>query len=135
MLQPQTFPQASHRRALIVDDEAMTALGLESNMRELGYETCDLAANGRQAFLHAMNDQPDVALVDVNLEGGREGIEVARRLRELCEVPVVFVTGYTDHDTVDRIHEVLPGAPVLGKPVWGDRLADAVKAVTTFRMW
>jgi DNA-binding response OmpR family regulator len=135
MLQPQTFPPADHRRALIVEDETMIALGLEADMRELGYETCDLAANGRQAFMHAMNDHPDVALVDVNLEGGHEGIEVARRLRELCEVPVVFVTGHTDHGTVGRIHKELPGAPVLPKPVWGDRLADAVKAVTTFRMW
>ena len=82
-----------------------------------------------------MSNQPDVVLMDVNLEGGREGIEAARWLREVCDVPIVFVTGYTDRDTVKRIHEQVPGAPVLPKPVWRDRLADAVAAVTTFRMW
>jgi DNA-binding LytR/AlgR family response regulator len=68
--------------------------------------------------------------MDINLEGGREGIEVARWLRKVCEAPIVFVTGYTDHDTVERIHEQVPGAPVLSKPVYGDRLADAVTAVS-----
>ena len=82
-----------------------------------------------------MRERPQVVLVDINLEGGREGIEVASRLREVCDVPIVFVTGCTDRDTVERIHERVPGAPVLPKPVWGDRLADAVAAVMTFRMW
>jgi DNA-binding LytR/AlgR family response regulator len=68
--------------------------------------------------------------MDVNLEGDREGIEVARRLREVCDVPIVFVTGYTDRDTIERIHKLVPGAPVLPKPVYKDRLADAVAEVT-----
>jgi CheY-like chemotaxis protein len=76
-----------------------------------------------------MSDQPDVVLMDVCLEGGREGIEVARWLREVSDVPIVFVTGYTDRDTIARIHEVVPGAPVLPKPVYRDRL-DAVAAVS-----
>jgi CheY-like chemotaxis protein len=65
-------------------------------------------------------------LVDVCLDGGREGIEAARWLREVCEVPVVFVTGYNDPDTIERIHERVPGAPVLPKPVHREGLADAV---------
>ena len=131
----QRSPPARRRRALIVEDETMIALSLEADMRELGFETCDLAADGQEAYLHAMSNQPDVVLMDVNLEGGREGIEAARWLREACDVPIVFVTGCADRDTVARIHKVIPGAPVLPKPVWGDRLADAVAAVTTFRMW
>ena len=124
-----------HRRALIVEDETMIALGLEADMHALGFDICDLVADGQEAFLHAMSDQPDVVLMDVNLEGGREGIEAARWLREVCDVPIVFVTGCTDRDTVKRIHEQVPGAPVLPKPVWRDRLADAVAAVMTFRVW
>ena len=123
------------KRALIVEDEIMVALGLEADLQELGFGTCYLAANGRQAFLHATSHRPEVALMDINLEGGREGIEVARRLRELCDVPVVFVTGYADPDTVKRLREQVPGAPVLPKPVYREQLADAVSAVTTFRMW
>jgi DNA-binding NarL/FixJ family response regulator len=120
-----------HRgRALIVDDEIIFAIGLEADMHALGFDICDLAANGQQASMLAMSNQPDVVLMDINLEGGREGIEVARWLHKVCEAPIVFVTGYTDRDTVERIHEQVPGAPVLPKPVYHDRLAAAVAAVT-----
>jgi len=101
------------RRALIVDDEIIFAINLEADMHALGFDICDLAANGQQASRLAMSNQPNVVLMDINLEGGREGIEVARWLRKVCEAPIVFVTGYTDHDTVERIHEQVPGAPVL----------------------
>jgi two-component system, response regulator PdtaR len=119
-----------HRRALIVDDEIIFAINLEADMRVLGFDICDLAANGQQASKLATSNQPDVVLMDINLEGGREGIEVARWLHKVCEAPIVFVTGYTDRDTVERIHEQVPGAPVLPKPVYRDRLADAVAAVS-----
>jgi DNA-binding NarL/FixJ family response regulator len=117
-------------RALIVEDEIYFAINLEADMHALGFDICDLAANGQQACRLAKTNQPDVVLMDINLEGGREGIEVARWLRKVCEAPIVFITGYTDRDTVERIHEQVPGAPVLSKPVYGDRLADAVAAVT-----
>jgi DNA-binding response OmpR family regulator len=119
-----------HRRALIVEDEIFFAISLEADMHALGFDICDLAANGQQASRLAMSNQPDVVLMDTNLEGGREGIEVARWLRKVCEAPIVFITGYTDRDTVERIHEQVPGAPVLSKPLYHGHLADAVKAVT-----
>ena len=119
-----------HRgRALIVEDEIFFALNLEADMHALGFDICDLAANGLQASRLAMSNHPDVVLMDINLEGGREGIEVARWLSKICEAPIVFITSYTDRDTVDRIHEQVQGAPVLSKPVYGDHLADAVAAV------
>jgi DNA-binding NarL/FixJ family response regulator len=107
------------------------AVGLAADMCALGFDTCDLAADGQEAFLLAMEDLPDIVLMDVNLEGGREGIEAARWLREVCDVPIVFVTGNTDPETVDRIHRQVPDSPVLPKSVYRDRLADAVAAVTS----
>ena len=121
------------RRALIVEDETVFAMGLAVDMQALGFANCDLAANGQDAFLKAMEDQPDIVLMDVNLEGGREGIEAAKWLREVCDIPIVFITAYTDHDTVARIHEQVPGAPVIAKSLFRSRLAKAVKeAVASF---
>ena len=117
-------------RALIVDDEYLFALSLAADMQALGFASCDLAANGQDAFLQAMENTPDIVLMDVNLEGGREGIEAARWLREVCETAVVFVTSYNDDDTVERIHQQVPGAPVLAKPVYRETLAGAVAAVS-----
>ena len=117
---------SAHRRALIVEDEPVFAMGLATDMQALGFDTCDLAANGQNAFLQAMEDLPDIVLMDVNLEGGREGIEAGRWLREVCDIPVVFITAYTDRDTVKRIHEQVPGAPVIAKPLYRQYLAKAV---------
>jgi DNA-binding response OmpR family regulator len=114
------------RRALIVEDEYLIAHDLETTLHTLGFDDCDLAPNGRRAHTLSMTDRPDIVVVDVCLEGGREGIEVARWLREMFDVPVVFVTSYNDDDTVERIRQQVPGAPVLPKPVYPERLADAI---------
>jgi DNA-binding response OmpR family regulator len=118
------------RRALIVEDEFLIAHDLEAAMHALGFDDCDVAPNVKQAHSLSMTGQPDIVVVDVCLEGGREGIEVARWLREMFDVPVVFVTSYSDADTVQRIRDQVPGAPVLPKPVYPERLAAAIAEVS-----
>ena len=124
------LPSPQGRRVLIIEDEFLIALDLEETMFKLGFDICALAPSARKARSLAMHNPPDVALVDVCLEGGREGIEIARWLREVCQVPIVFVTAQRDEATVERIHEQVPGAPVLSKPVFRHTLAGAVAAVT-----
>jgi len=87
-------PPRRGRRALIIEDEFFVANDLEEMMHDLGFDVCDLAPSAQTARSLAMSEQPDIILVDVCLEGGREGIEIARWLRELCEAPIVFVTSY-----------------------------------------
>ncbi|HEX2448354.1 MAG TPA: response regulator [Methyloceanibacter sp.] len=116
----------SRPRALIVEDEIVIALDLEDAVTNLGYEVCPLAPSERSARAIAMQEEPELALVDVCLAGGREGIEMARWLREVCGASIVFVTACDDEATLERIHERVPGAPVLAKPAYRERLADAV---------
>ena len=116
----------SRPRVLIVEDEIVIALDLENAMTDLGYEVCALAPSERSARAVAMQEEPAVALVDVCLAGGREGIEMARWLREVCGISIIFVTARDDEATVQRIRERVPGAPILAKPVYRDGLADAV---------
>jgi DNA-binding NarL/FixJ family response regulator len=118
----------NRNRALIVEDEFLIALDLEAAMTGLGYEICGLAPNAEEARSLAMDHQPDVVVVDVYL-GAREGIETARWLRDVCDASVVFVTAYTDDATLERIREVVPGSPILAKPVYRERLAAAVAEV------
>jgi DNA-binding NarL/FixJ family response regulator len=120
----------NRRSALIVEDEILVALDLEATMSTLGFEVCGLAPSAREARAIAMSHQPDVVVMDVYLDGCRDGIEAGRWLREVCEVPVVFVTSYNDKATVERIHDQVPGAPVLPKPVYRERLAEAISQVS-----
>ena len=124
---------SDYPRALIVEDDPMVALGLQDHLHELGFAACDLAKNGHQALSHAKSNRPNVALIDVNLEGAGEGIELGQQLREDFDVPIVFVTGYTDPETVGCIRSKVPGAPLIPKPVWDERLSDAVASALAFR--
>ena len=121
----------AERRALIAEDETLFAMSLSVDMQALGFANCDLAATGQDAFLKAMEDLPDIVLMDVNIEGGRRD-RGCQMLREVCDIPVVFVTAYTDRDTVARIHEQVPGAPVIAKTLYRARLAEAVKEAVAF---
>jgi DNA-binding response OmpR family regulator len=115
---------------LIVEDEFMIAMDLEDAMFGLGFDVCALAPSDRKARSLAMADQPDIVLMDVCLEGGREGIETARWLREVCGAAIVFITANSDEGTLERIRERVPGAPVLSKLTYRDRLAGAVAQVS-----
>jgi CheY-like chemotaxis protein len=117
------------RRALIVDDEFLIACDLEASMHELGYSACAVASNETDAIELAKSEPPDVVVMDVYLGGIRAGIETARWLHEVVGTPVVFVTAHSDDETIERIHEAVPGAPVLSKPVYRESLANAVSKV------
>jgi DNA-binding NarL/FixJ family response regulator len=122
--------QPRRPRALIVEDEILIALGLEADLNELGFDACGLAANARQALSFAMEDMPDLAVVDVYLDGVRDGIETAKTLRDFCGVPIVFVTAYGhEQGIIERIQRQVPGAPILSKPLYGSRLAEAIAEV------
>jgi CheY-like chemotaxis protein len=114
------------RRALIVDDEFLIACDLEASMHELGYLACSVASNEPDAIELAKSDPPDVVVMDVYLGGIRAGIETARWLREVFGVPVIFVTAHCEDGTLERIHEAVPGAPVLSKAVYRETLASAL---------
>ena len=67
-------------------------------MKDLGFDVCGLAANANQAIALAMEGEPDIAVMDIYLNGARDGIETARVLRDLCGVRVVFVTAYSNDE-------------------------------------
>jgi len=98
-------------------------------MRELDFYVCGVAPTQDRACSLAASEHPDVVLMDVCLEGGQEGIEAARWLREECRAEVVFITGHTDRATLECIQEQVPGAPVLSKPVSPAHLAEVVSAL------
>ena len=77
----------------------------------MGFDVCTVASNEKDAIELAKSNPPDVVVMDVYLGGTRAGIEAARWLREVCGVPIVFVTAYNDDGTLERILEVVPGAP------------------------
>ena len=119
------------RRALIVENEPLIAMDLAAMLRRLGIEPCGLASNPREAVERAGSTQPDLVLMDVYLDDGLQGIKAAKWLHEAYEIPVLFVTGHNDSDTIAQIHEQLPRAPLCTKPVCDDSLAEAIASTAS----
>jgi CheY-like chemotaxis protein len=114
---------------LIVEDELLVAWQLESLAREQNLEVCGLVPDGAGAVEQAADLDVDLILMDVRLAGRMDGIEAARRIRAQRDTPVIFVTAHGDAATRAQIDRVLPGTPVLAKPITADRLRAALATV------
>ncbi len=90
------------KKVLIVEDEAIAALGLEVLVESWGYETCESASSGEEAIEKAEACSPDIILMDVSLGGEMDGIEAANVIRSRKPVPVIFISGYSDEATKKR---------------------------------
>lgn len=103
-------------RILIVEDDALIALDLQQTIEDLGGAVVGRAARTVDAIGLAVKHQPDVVLMDIRLAGGSDGIDAARDIRRLQQIPIIFVTGNTDPATRERILE-FSDATLLNKPV------------------
>ena len=81
-------------RILIVEDETVVAMLLEDMLEDLGHVVVGTAASHAAAIAAAVTSRPDLALMDINLGPGGDGIEVAVELRRRFNVPSVFVSAY-----------------------------------------
>ena len=103
-------------KILIVQNDETGATRLEERLRGLGYTACATASSGRQAVEEAAGRCPDVALIDLGLEGERSGIEVAEQLGGQFDVPVIYLTNDTEESLLQQAETTQPYAYVL-KPV------------------
>ena len=105
---PTMGKPARPARVLIVEDDQIVVVNLEGHLERLGYQVADTAACGAEACEKVSRAQPDLILMDVRLEGPLDGIETAQRIRQFCEVPIIFLTAYSDAATLERAKLVEP---------------------------
>jgi DNA-binding NtrC family response regulator len=110
-------------KILIVEDEQIVAIDIESVLQRLGYHVVGAASSGEDACRMAAESAPDLVLMDVRIDGPLDGIDTAGRLREISDVPVVFLTAYTDDETLDRAKEIEPYGYLVKPFVESDLLA------------
>ena len=115
-------------RVLIVEDEFLIALHMETSLMELGHTVCGTTSSGEDAVRLAREEEPDVVIIDINLQGEMDGIETAGRIRSFSTTAVIFVTGYSDRDLKSRAEEMKPLAYFI-KPVSVDQIISAFNKV------
>ncbi|MEW6492882.1 MAG: response regulator, partial [Cyanobacteriota bacterium] len=87
---------------LVVEDEWVTARDIKTSLEKLDYVVLAILATGEEAIQKAIELQPDLVLMDIILQGKIDGIEAAEQIQALCNIPVVFLTAYSDSETLQR---------------------------------
>jgi PAS domain S-box-containing protein len=95
-------------RILLVEDERIVALHLRQQLSKLGYEVVGVVASGEQALEKVHELQPDVVLMDIHIEGELDGIETAAQIPEDLQIPVVYLTAYSEEATLARARATKP---------------------------
>jgi len=89
-------------RALIVEDEALIAEELRERLLRLGFSIIATVDSAEEGVAIATRERPDLVLMDIRLRGEKDGVEAAREIRQQVDVPIVYLTAYSDRLTVDR---------------------------------
>lgn len=120
----------SGEKILIVEDEVVIAMLLQKVLETLGYMVAGPVANGADAIRLTREENPDLVLMDIRIEGDIDGIETTIRIHEEDTIPVIYLTAHSDTDTYTRAMETNPAGFLL-KPFRKEELATAIDAAIT----
>src|SRR5574337_2087478 len=115
----------SKGRVLVVDDDRLVLATVSHGLSQAGYEVFD-ADNGDEAILLARQHRPDLALLDIRMEG-KSGFDVALYLRDQLHLPFMFLSAFADDDTVRQVR-ALGAIAYLVKPLDIGQIVPAVEA-------
>ena len=115
-------------KILVVDDDRLVLATLSHGLAQAGYDIID-ADNGDDAILLAREHRPDLALLDIRMEG-KSGFEVAVYLRDYCQMPFMFLSAFADDATVNQV-KALGAVAYLVKPLDVREIVPVVEAAFT----
>lgn len=113
-------------KVLIVEDEMIIAEQVRESLEESGYHVADMVVSGEEAVKKAVLKKPDLVLMDIVLGGDMNGIEAATEIRKNLDIPVVFLTAYTDENTIQQVKVTEPYGYII-KPVKARELYTVIE--------
>jgi len=117
---------------LIVEDEAITAENLKQTLLSLGYGIAGLANNAADAIDVIINNKVDLAILDIQIQGAKNGIWLANYIRKTANIPFIFLTAYGDETTIMNAAAARPYGYLLKPFVKQNLLASIQVAITNF---
>ncbi|MGZ7049058.1 MAG: response regulator [Methanobacterium sp.] len=113
-------------KILIVEDEKILAMGLKNKLEKLGFTVTGLASSGAEAIGSVKTTQPDLVLMDIVLKGEMDGIDTAKFIVNLHDIPIIYLTAYADDKTLERAEKTCPYGYIL-KPYKDNELKANIK--------
>jgi DNA-binding NarL/FixJ family response regulator len=102
-------------KIMVVEDEWIVAKEICMDLKDLGYKVCSTASTGDEAIRNVEEDRPDLILMDIVLKGKMDGIEAAERITSQFDIPIIYLTAYTNQEYIERAKQTKPFA-YLVKP-------------------
>lgn len=87
----------------IVEDEKIVALDIKTHLISIGYNVIGISSSGEDCLEKLKSIKPDLILMDINLSGQLTGIETAEKINSSMNIPIVFLTAYTDDKTLKEV--------------------------------
>lgn len=116
----------SRIKILVVEDEIVIADTICATLEDLGYETFEPAINYEEALEFIASHKPDMAILDIQLKGSKDGIDLAHKIEKDYNLPFIFLTSNSDKATVERAKQVTPCA-YLVKPFNSEDLYTSIE--------
>jgi adenylate cyclase len=113
-------------RILIAEDENIIAKDIERTLKKLGYEVVGSVRSGEQLLKQFASSNPDLILMDINLEGKLSGIDVSEEIKKDGDVPVIYLTALADNSTINRAKITEPFGYIV-KPFDEDTLRTSIE--------
>jgi PAS domain S-box-containing protein len=113
-------------QVLVVEDEFILAINLQESLESLGYKVIDIADSATTAIEKAKELQPNLILMDIRLRGDIDGIQAAEEIWNQLQIPIIYVTGHSDQNTVERATLTSPFGYIL-KPIREQELYVAIQ--------
>lgn len=120
-------------RALIVEDEMLIAEELKERLSRLGFEVIGPVDSAEEGIAIATRELPDVILMDIRLKGKKDGIQEAQEIRQLVDLPIIYVTAYSDRRTVERVRRTEHDGFIL-KPFHRHELQSTIQVAIQRRI-
>ena len=98
---------------LVVEDESIVSKDIQYSLKKLGYNVVGVAATGQKAIELCGEKLPDIILMDIMLKGDINGIEASTRIKEVYNIPVIFLTAYADENTLSKAKVTEPYAYII----------------------
>ncbi len=95
-------------KILLVEDERIIALDIKSSLLKFGYAVPAIFSSGEKTLEKISDIQPDLVLMDIMLKGNIDGITTAAKIRDVYNIPVVYLTSHTDEETLERAKKTEP---------------------------
>ena len=119
------------KKILIVEDEAVIAIRLQERLTAMGYHIIGMSYSSEEAMEHARRLRPDVILMDIMIPGKMDGIAVANSVKTELDIPVIFLTAFSEDKIIDRAKQAEPYGYIV-KP-FQDRELKACVEVALFK--